>query len=437
MRTNRATGEDVDGTPDPGEEWLSAAEASRRLGVTPATLYAYVSRGLVTSYRTSGERTSRYSAREVGRLAARSRGAGTARGLEVVVDTELTLLDPAGHLYYRGHDATELCRHSSFETVAELLWTGRLGDVESWSVPEANLAVAREIARLLPVAATPVDRLRTVICALAPADPLRHDRRPEAVASTARILLATMVDCLEPAGAPDGVVGVSVAGVSGGAPTRGLAAALWPALTSEPPNPERLAALNGALVLLADHELAASTLAARVAASTWADPYLVVAAGLAVLGGPLHGGASERVRDLLAAVGEIGAAGALGQALQQGQTLPGFGHKVYTSADPRSSALIGLVSAGWPDRVDIGAARALIDLVASRDGPAPNVDLALGLFTTCAGMVRGAGETIFAVARSAGLVAHAIEEYEHRLRFRPRAAYVGPLPAGVGSPAQL
>ena len=105
--------------PDSAEEWLSASEASRRLGVTPATLYAYVSRGLVTSYKTAGERTSRYSAHEIGRLAARSRGAGSARGLEVVVDTELTLLDPSGHLYYRGHDVTELCRDTSFESVAE------------------------------------------------------------------------------------------------------------------------------------------------------------------------------------------------------------------------------------------------------------------------------------------------------------------------------
>jgi citrate synthase len=391
--------------------------------VTPATLYAYVSRGLVTSYKTAGERTSRYSAHEIGRLAARSRGAGSARGLEVVVDTELTLLDPSGHLYYRGHDVTELCRDTSFESVAELLWTGQLGETERWSVPEEQLETARLIAALLPPAATPVDRLRAVISALAPADPLRHDRRPAAVAATARTMLATMVACLEPVG---------------GAPPEsplsgGLAAALWPALTGQSPTPARLAALNGALVLLADHELAASTLGARVAASTWADPYLVVSAGLAVLGGPLHGGASERVRDLLAAVVEIGAAGALGQALQQGQTPPGFGHKVYLTTDPRAVALIDLVSAGWPDRVELGALRALTDLVADRDGPPPNVDLALGLFSICAGMVRGAGETIFAVARSAGLVAHAIEEYEHRLRFRPRAAYVGPLPPGVRS----
>ncbi|HEV2361116.1 MAG TPA: citrate synthase, partial [Acidimicrobiales bacterium] len=108
----------------PGSPFMTTAEAARRLGVRPATLYAYVSRGMIESHRVAGEKESRFARRDVERLAARTRAGGRAAALEVVVDTELTLLDPAGHLYYRGWDAVDACTTASFEQVAEWLWTG-------------------------------------------------------------------------------------------------------------------------------------------------------------------------------------------------------------------------------------------------------------------------------------------------------------------------
>jgi citrate synthase len=246
------------------------------------------------------------------------------------------------------------------------------------------------------------------------ADPLRGDRRAVAVQATGRTLVAALVDSLPLLGAEP-------------AHDRSLAARLWPRITDAPPSHRRLAVLDAALILLADHEMAASTLAVRVAASTWADPYLVVQAGLSALGGALHGGASEAARSLLRDAGADGsrAAHAVGERLAGGQRIPGFGHRVYDDVDPRCAPLL--------DRLDaLGdtppAASAVHSIVAARDLPFPNVDFALAAMAEAYGFIPGATESVFATARIVGWLAHAIEEYEHALRFRTRAAYVGPRP---------
>jgi citrate synthase len=185
--------------------------------------------------------------------------------------------------------------------------------------------------------------------------------------------------------------------------------------------------LNAALVLLADHEMASSTLAARVAASTWADPYLVVSAGLAALGGPLHGSVGDRVVPMLREAVARGAAEAIAGKLRLGDKVGGFGHLVYTDGDPRANTLWPLLQAAWPADPVIQATGDVIAGVTAH-GTFPNVDLMLGALVASAGMMEGSAEVIFAVARTAGWLAHAIEEYEHRLRFRLRAAYVGAAP---------
>jgi citrate synthase len=179
---------------------------------------------------------------------------------------------------------------------------------------------------------------------------------------------------------------------------------------------------------LADHELAASTLAARVAASAWADPYLVVLSGLGALGGALHGASAGAVEALLAGMESPEDAGAaLGERLRADGRVPGFGLGVYRERDPRADALLDLLPrAADPERIAVSDA--VIALAGRQDGPAPNVDFALGALSVGCGLVPGAAEAIFSLARVAGLVAHAIEEYPHRLRFRPRAAYTGPAP---------
>ena len=154
-------------------------------------------------------------------------------------------------------------------------------------------------------------------------------------------------------------------------------------------------------MLLADHELAASTLAARVAASTWADPYLVVLAGMSAAGGPLHGGASRAVRALLAELrGGIPADTAIAERLRQANTVPGTGHPVYEGPDPRCVVLLAAIQRLRPPK-DLRAAMAAILSYTDRRGTHPNVDFALGSFTEEAEMVPDAGEAIYLIARSA------------------------------------
>lgn len=391
--------------------WLTTEKAAERLGVKPETLYAYVSRGLIGSEREPGGRRSRYLRADVERLAARQRSGGRAGGLEIVVETELTLLDPAGHLYLRGWDVERAVDEATFETVATWLWTGEREDVEITAPPDLLRTVRRLTAALVDVPQP--DRMRTVLAAVRSTDPFRNDRRPEAVAATGRTIIAAIVESLPALHDTDAT---SVAG------------RLWSRLTPRPGTARDIALLDATLVLLADHELAASTLAARVAASTWADPYLVVQAGLAALGGPLHGGASEQSRALLReVVGGDSAAEAIGRRLAAGELVPGFGHRVYQERDPRADVLLQRLAT----RRATAVARAgdeVLDTMAARRLPFPNIDFSLAIMAERFEMIDGASETIFAVARTVGWLAHAIEEYRHRLRFRPRAVYAGPAP---------
>jgi citrate synthase len=145
-----------------------------------------------------------------------------------------------------------------------------------------------------------------------------------------------------------------------------------------------------------------------------------------VVGGPLHGGASEFVRTLLRDAVATSPEHAIGLALRDGEHVPGFGHSVYTGPDPRAPVLLDAVERCNPPRELWRAAQGVLDVMARDGGPAPNIDFALGVLGEATRMVHGAGETIFAVGRSAGWIAHGLEEYPHRLRYRIRATYTGP-----------
>ena len=390
------------------DSWMTSEAAAARLGVKPETLYAYVSRGAVRSERVPGTRRSRFFRADVERLAGKRRGGGRAGGLDVIVETDLTFLDPAGHLHYRGWDvASAVAQRATFEEVASWLWAGERR-AEPFVAPPAMTAVARRVTEAL--ADQPVmDRLRAVVAAVRHTDPLRDDRRPVAVGTAARALIATLVDSLPLQGAD--------------APGSGsIAERLWPRLSPQPATPERVRLLDAILVLLADHELAASTLAARVAASTWADPYLVVQAGLAVLGGPLHGGASAGARQLIREVdGGADAAEAIGRRLRDQQLIPGFGHRIYEDHDPRAEVLLAMLA----DTHELAAEDALVATMRGRGLPFANIDFAIAALAEHHEMIDDAGELVFAVARIAGWLAHATEEYQHRLRFRGRSVYTG------------
>ncbi|MHB8465450.1 MAG: citrate/2-methylcitrate synthase [Acidimicrobiales bacterium] len=378
---------------------ISAAEAAGRLGIKRETLYAYVSRGMLPRERGS-DRGSTFSADEVAAMAARTRRGGRASGLELIVATALTSLQD-GELRYRGVDVRDLVPDTSFETVAEWLWTGvTLDPVSSWPAVPAPSVLA---------ASPPLEGIDGLRVAVAMAgDPLRYDLSPPGVVTAGRRAIAAMVDGLAVKRPPSG---------------DSIAARLTARLT----NDDHDRVVNAALVLLADHELAASTLAARVAASVRADPYSVVATGLGVIAGALHGAASEPVVTLLEEIGRPGReAVVVGDRLRRGERIPGLGHKVYRHVDPRTEILLDLLrqSSLPPERW--ATVEELLALLRDRFDLVVNVDFALGAFVWAAGLDVRAAECLFAIARTAGWLAHALEEYgEEPLRFRPRAVYTG------------
>ncbi|MGC5364712.1 citrate/2-methylcitrate synthase [Streptomyces sp. DT24] len=407
---------------------LTTRETAERLGVKPETVYAYVSRGQLSSERAPGGRGSTFDAAEVDALARRTgrREPSPAAG-DLVFRTAITLVE-GDRYYFRGVDATELARRHSYEEVAEWLWTGELRPGIRFTAPAEALDAPRRAIGALPPHSGSTDRLRVAVVAAAAADPLRFDLSPGAVLAGARNLIPTLVGALSaegPGGGPDDD-GDRGGGDGGG----GSARRLWSSLTARPADDASLAVLDTALALLIDHDLAASTLAARVAASARAHPYAVVSAGLGVLEGPLHGAASGLAHRMLAEVLERGgAAPVVSDHLRAGRGVPGLGHRLYTGEDPRARTLFDLLArVPWAASA-LEAARDVVTTTARHVPLHANVDLALAVLSVSARMPAEAGETVFAVARTAGWIAHALEEYAERpLRMRPSGRYEGPRP---------
>ena len=391
-----------------GEAWLGAEEAARRLGLQPRTLYAYVSRGQLRRRPGPDGRRSEYHPDDVAALAVRGRRARPSRPTDIILPTAVTAITEQGPAY-RGQLATESAGVVRFEQVAALLWDVP-GD-EPWETDDAVLAAARAATRQLDHDVDPAQRLLVVTAAARTADPLANELRPNVVARTARSLITTLASAS-----------------TGGAPrlgsvAEGLAAAVAGATVSEE---DAVAVIDAALVLLADHELAASTLAARIAASARCDPYAVELAGLAVLSGRRHGAASrilERVLDEV--VAGTDAATALAKRLHPEEPAPGFGHPLYPHGDPRAIRLLELLL----DRPIGAACFPLLELLATarqRGLPEPNIDAVLAGLTHAIGAREGTGELLFALARSAGWMAHALEQYADPQLLRPKAVYTGP-----------
>ena len=380
-------------TAEGDENYLTTAEVARRLQVKPETIYAYVSRGLLTSTRARGRRGSLFSAAEVDRLAARSLDHS---GVVERIESELTLLQD-DQLYYRGQSAGELATTSTVEEVAQLLWTGDQSAAVGFSAGEVPLA--RSAMEVVPATARLTDRLRVAVAVLGAADPLRFDLSPTSVTSAARALIGTLVVALPGPTIDSGAT---------------LGARLWPKLSDEAPRPE---VLDAALILLADHGLAVSTVAARVAASARANLYAVISAGLGALDGQYHGAAPTLAYEFLRRA-QQDPLKALSDQLRSGEPIPGFGHRIYQHRDPRADVLLGLLG----DHPIVGT----IAAVAERTPMFPNSDLAIAAIMHAYNFRPDAGDALFALARMIGWTAHALEEYAApALRFRAMGIYTG------------
>ena len=376
-------------------DWLSADEVCERLGVKPQTLYAYVSRGRLRAEPFPGApQRSRYHAGDVLALAgrkARGRKAGdVAAGAiawgEPVLDSAITTV-AGGRLYYRGRDAVRLAQSETLEAVARLLRGGH------------GAALRRHAREPPPTGATMRARAFAVLAARAGSDPAARGRAPLALAVEAASLLDALTD--------------AVCGAATGGAVHERLARAWGCRDSD--------VVRRALVLLADHELNASTFAARVAASTGASLAACALAGLAALSGPLHGGAGARVEALAAESARIGPRDAIAARLAQGAAMPGFGHPLYPDGDPRAAALLAAF-------VPTPPFEALRVAVEGATGERANVDFALGAMAASLALPTDAPFGLFAVARCAGWIAHSLEQLNTGVLIRPRARYVGAEP---------
>jgi citrate synthase len=428
-------------------DFLTAAEAARRLGVKPATLYAYVSRGVLSRGKAADGRASLFNADEVERLARRGRPRRPAGVADITVESAITEIT-GDSLRFRGLNATRLAVSRTFEEVAELLWTGELRSArEPWQARPASLAAGRAAQAALPAGTLPLERLQVIVPAMAATDPLRLQLDPVAVLAAGRSIIAGMVDCLPstatsgqgtsgpgtsgpgtsgPGTSGPGTSGPGTSGPGTSGPDQPIAERLWSRLCDRRASPGLMHAMSAALVLLADHELAASTLAARAAASVRADPYAVVGTGLGAMSGALHGGASLGAEALMAAAsGPDDVHRVVAELLRRGEKVPGFGHFVYRGGDPRAVVLLDLVRRAAPKSGPLAVADAVLAEVRQKSLPEPNIDFAIATLARVAGMVTGGAEAIFAVARTAGWIAHALEAYAGPGPLRPRAVYTG------------
>jgi citrate synthase len=378
-------------------------------------------------------------------------------GLEDVVATRsaiCTVDGEAGRLFYRGYEIADLARATSFEDVTYLLWFGELPDAAQSAEHRRRLAETRglpkEIKALLeglPHDTHPLDALRTAVSLAAAYDPdtrasdrdanIRKGYRlmnlvPETVAAWQRIRTG-----LAPVDVPKG---------------GSHAARFLHLLDGRAPSPEVAHVLDVALVLHADHELNASTFAARVAVATLADMHAALTAAVATLKGPRHGGANEDVLAMLLGIGDpakaeayvesrIGKRGALSKTERADPKarMPGFGHRVYKVDDARARVLRvmarSMAEATGKTKL-FAVAEGVYDAMHARTSLPVNVDFFSAVVYDALGIPPDFCTSIFAVGRVAGWVAHVLEQYDDNRLIRPRADYVGPSERVLTAPSR-
>ena len=400
--------------------YLSAREASAELSISPATLYAYVSRGLIRSEPSPDSRSHRYRAEDVRGLKERRMPAPEPRGLRSF-DADLPVLDSAiGTIteqgaIYRGVNCVDLAETDTLEHTATLLWD--VTGVDPFAadncptVSDAMRAIAEAAHR-----AAPIDRAVAVLALAASADPRAFTRASDGRAMVGgrivRLLVATVLN-RSPSSQP---LHLQIAQA-------------W-----APDNRHAPDLIRRALVLLADHELNASTFTVRCAASTGLNLYDAVIAGLVALKGPRHGGAGVLASRLVKTMVDNDVAPVIRERVALGERFAGFGHGVYKRGDPRAISLLeALTRAGAPRKFT----REIPERIAEATGEFVNIDYALAVLVHALRMPAGSELALFAMSRSVGWIAHASEQLQHGRLIRPRARYVGPAPGRSASTKSL
>jgi citrate synthase len=391
--------------------YLSAREAAAELAISPATLYAYVSRGLIRSEPSPDSRSHRYRAEDVRGLKERRVPSPEPKGLRSfdpdlpVLDSAISTITENGPIY-RGVNCVELAEKDTLEHTATLLWD--VTGVDPFAadncphVSEEMRAVAEATRR-----AAPIDRAIAVLALATSADPGAFTRAPDGRAMVGarmlRLMVATMLN-----------------GVPSAEPMHLQIARAW-----APDNNNAVDIIRRALVLLADHELNASTFTVRCAASTGLNLYDAIIAGLVALKGPKHGGAGVLASRLVKTLVDHDVAPVIRERVALGERFAGFGHGVYKHGDPRALSLLNaLTRAGAPRKFT----KEVPERIAEATGELVNIDYALAVMAHCLRLAPGSELTLFAMARAVGWIAHASEQLQTGGLIRPRARYVGPVP---------
>ncbi|MCI4369266.1 MAG: citrate synthase [Thermoplasmata archaeon] len=357
------------------------------------------------------------------------------RGLEDVValESRICFIDgKGGRLIYEGYDIRELAARSTFEEIAYLLWYGRLPSARQLEELTTRLATLREVPaplrRLLeqvPESSSPMDVLRTAVSALAVYEPSESQPGANSIGGAQRLTAVIPTILGEFHRRRKGMPAIRAR------PELSHAAWLLYALRDKEASELESRAMDVALILHADHELNASTFAARVTASTLSDLYSSVTSAIGTLKGPLHGGANERVMELLEEIGTPEKAEEVVKAkLARHERIMGFGHRVYKVEDPRATILRDWSRRLGETRGDLRYYHLLreVERVVHREkGLYPNVDLYSGSVYSMLGIPKEFFTPIFAASRVAGWTAHVLEEYQDLRLIRPTAQYVGPV----------
>jgi citrate synthase len=366
-----------------------------------------------------------------------STAAPSKAGLEDVVATSSAIcyLDgDRGVLAYRGYDVHDLARYATFEETCYLLWHGRLplraelGDLQSQLA--ASRALPESILRLMKMLppADGMDALRTLTSALGHYDPDASDHSPQASYRKSVRLTAQLASLVATWGRMQGG-GNPVAPD----PAMGHAANFLYMLTGNRPSPTAVRAMDIALILHADHELNASTFAARVAAATLTDVHSAIVAGIGTLKGPLHGGANAEVMKMLLEIGLDATPDRVDSyvrgKLARKEKISGFGHRVYRTEDPRATHLRRMSKelgekAGNTKWFEMS--ERIEAMVRGEKKLYPNVDFYSASTYYTMGIAIDLYTPIFAVSRISGWTAHVLEQYANNRLIRPRADYIGP-----------
>lgn len=353
-------------------------------------------------------------------------------GLEGVIAATTTLSKvegTTGRLIYHGYNIHSLARTASFEEIAHLLWFGHLPNAAELSDLKARLAAERTlpdavlgVLRVLPATTEPMDALRTAASAWGAATIKGKPTADQAIAITARfpVFLAAFqrlrngMEPLESRAALD------------------HAANYLYLLNGQEPEEQHVKALNAYLVLLADHGMNASTFTARVVASTESDIASAVVAAVGALKGPLHGGAPSKVQDMLRAIGTVeNAEPWLRHALEHGDRLSGFGHRVYKAEDPRAEELREMARVADPQEFVLARrveelALALLEEQKPGRRLYTNVEFYSAVLLASVGFPSDLFSAAFAVSRVAGWTAHILEQINNNRLIRPESEYTGP-----------